>query len=120
MNACDGRGSLASFASRWDAVATASRLPFGLHARAEFEYVRAKPLGDGFVGVAVPEFRGAILRGFLDGKVTLSTEFLIANGYTGQTTEVLALPGDAAPFERVVGVPLKSYVTVSWAYRFAK
>ena len=104
----------------WDAVATANRLPFHLRARCEFEYVRAKPLGDGFVGVAVPEFRGAILRPFLEGRMTLSTEFLIATGYTGQTTEVLALPADPAPFERIVGVPLKSYVTVSWTYHFLK
>jgi hypothetical protein len=52
--------------------------------------------------------------------MTLSTEFLIATGYTGQTTEVLALPADPAPFERIVGVPLKSYVTVSWTYHFLK
>lgn len=104
----------------WDAVATENHLPFHLKARCEFEYVRAKPLGDGFVGIAVPEFRGAILRPFLEGRMTLSTEFLIASGYTGQTTEVLALPSDPAPFERVVGVPLKSYVTVSWTYHFYK
>jgi Carboxypeptidase regulatory-like domain len=105
----------------WDAVATVNRLPFHLRARCEFEYVGAKPLGDGFVGVPVPEFRGAMLRPFLDGRMTLSTEFLIAHGYTGQTTEVFALPSDATfpgPIERVVGVPLKSYVTFTWAYHF--
>jgi len=105
----------------WDAVATENQLPFRLRARAEFEYVRAKPLGDGFVGVAVPEFRGAILRPFLDGRMTLSTEFLIANGYTGQTTEVFSYPGDPSyptPIERIVGVPLKSYLTVSFTYHF--
>jgi hypothetical protein len=48
----------------------------------------------------------------------LGVNFLIANGYTGQTTEVLALPDDAAPFERVVGVRLPSYVSVSYTYRF--
>jgi hypothetical protein len=55
--------------------------------------------------------------------MTLSTEFLIAHGYTGLTTEVFAFPSDPtypAPIERVVGVPLKSYVTVSWVYRFQK
>jgi hypothetical protein len=103
----------------WDAVATVNRLPFHLRARSEFEYVRAKPLGDGFVGVPVPEFRGAILHPFLDGRMTLSAEFLIANGYTGQTIEVFALPSDTtypAPIERVVGVPLKSYITFTWSY----
>jgi hypothetical protein len=55
--------------------------------------------------------------------MTLSTEFLIAHGYTGETTEVFAFPSDTtypAPIERVVGVPLKSYVTVSWAYHFRR
>jgi hypothetical protein len=106
----------------WDAVATINRLPFHLRARSEFEYVRAKPLADGFVGVPVSEFRGAVLRPFLDGRVTLSTEFLIVSGYTGQTTEVFALPSDPAypsPIERVVGVRLKSYITFSWAYQFS-
>jgi hypothetical protein len=107
----------------WDTVVTANRLPFQLKARAEFEYVRAKPLGDGFVGVAVPEFRGAVLRPFHDGRVILSTEFLIADGYTGQTTEVFAFPTDPTfpkPVERIVGVPLKSCITFSFTYRFAK
>jgi len=107
----------------WDTVATANHLPFGLRGRCEFEYVRAKPLGDGFVGVPVPEFRGALLRSFRDGRMSLSTEFLIANGYTGQTTEVFAFPSDPtfpAPIERVVGVPLKSYITVSYTYHFSK
>jgi hypothetical protein len=44
--------------------------------------------------------------------------FLIANGYAGQTTEVLALPDPAAPFERAVGVRLPSYISVSYTYRF--
>jgi len=107
----------------WDAVATINRLPFHLRARSEFEYVRAKALGDGFTGAAVPEFRGAVLRPFFDGRMTLSTEFLIASGYTGQTTEVFAIPSDAAyprPIERVVGVPLKSHIAFSWAYHFGK
>jgi hypothetical protein len=105
----------------WDAVATVNRLPFHLRARSEFEYVRAKPLGDGFVGMPVLEFRGAILRPFLDGRMILSAEFLIAHGYTGQTTEVFAFPSDVTypdPVERIVGVPLKSYVTFAWAYHF--
>jgi hypothetical protein len=107
----------------WDTVATEDHLPWRLHARGEFEYVRAKPVGDGFVGPAVPEFRGQVLRPFMDGRMTLSTEFLIAHGYTGETTEVFAFPSDAsypAPIERVVGVPLRSYVTVSWAYHFLR
>jgi hypothetical protein len=55
--------------------------------------------------------------------MTLATEFLIASGYTDETTETCAFPSDATyptPIERVVGVPLKSYMAVSWAYHFNK
>jgi len=103
-----------------DAVGSYNQLPFHLRARGEFEFVKAKPLGDGFTGVPVTEIRGAVLRPFLEDRMSIGVNFLIAQGYTGQTTEVLALPGDPAPFERVVGVPLKSYVSVSWTYYFKK
>jgi hypothetical protein len=59
----------------------------------------------------------------MEGRMTLSTEFLIASGYSGETTEVFAFPSDPTyptPIERVVGVPIKSYVTVSWIYRFRR
>lgn len=104
----------------WDAVASENRLPFRLQARGEFEYVKAKPLGDGFTGVPVREIRGAILRPFLESRMSIGANFLLASGYTGQTTETLALPTDPAPFERIVGVPLKSYVSLSWTYYFKK
>ena len=52
--------------------------------------------------------------------MSIAANFLIASGYTGQTTEVLALPSDSLPFERVVGVPLKSYVSLSWTYYFKR
>jgi hypothetical protein len=104
----------------WDAVGSYRHLPFGLWLRGEFEYVRAKPLGDGFTGVPVTEFRGAVLKPFREETMSLAANLLVAKGYTGQTTEVLALPTDAAPFERVVGVPLKSYVSLSWTYYFRK
>jgi hypothetical protein len=101
-----------------DALATFDRLPFHLQARSESEYVGRKPLGDGFAGVANTEVRGALLRSFRQGRMDAGVNFLIARGYTGQTTEVLALPGDAGPFERAVGVRLRSYVSVSYTYRF--
>jgi len=104
----------------WDAVASENRLPFHLQARGEFEYVKAKPLGDGFVGVPVTEVRGAVLRPFLDNRMSVAANFQVASGYTGQTTETLAVPTDPSPFERVVGVPLKSYVSLSWTYYFNK
>ena len=50
--------------------------------------------------------------------MSIAANFLIASGYTGQTTEVLALPTDPLPFERVVGVPVKSYISLSWTYYF--
>jgi len=104
----------------WDVVASENHLPFRLQVRGEFEYVEAKPLGDGFIGVPVREIRGAVLRPFDENRMTVGANFLLANGYTGQTTETLALPGDPAPFERVVGVPLKSYASLSWTYYLKK
>lgn len=102
-----------------DSVGTLDRLPWGLHARAEFEEVGRKPLGDGFVSVPVRELRGALVRQF-GPRLQAGVNFLIASGYTGQTTEVLALPGEDAPFERVVGVYLPSYATVSLSYRLGR
>ncbi len=104
----------------WDAVASENHLPFRLQARAEFEFVKAKPLGDGFIGIPVTEFRGAVLRPFFQNRVSIAANFLIASGYTGQTTEALSLPTDPLPFERVVGVPLKSYISLSWTYYFKR
>jgi len=100
----------------WDAVASENHLPFHLQVRGEFEFVRAKPLGDGFVGAPVTEIRGAILRPFLENRMSLGTNFLIAHGYTGQTTETIPLQPAPCPIECVVGVPLKSYVSLSWTY----
>lgn len=104
----------------WDAVASENRLPFHLQARAEFEFVRAKPLADGFVGVPVTEVRGALLRPFLENRMSVGANFLIASGYTGQTTESIETQPAPCPVECVVGVPLKSYASVSWTYYFKK
>ena len=102
-----------------DVLGTLDRLPFGLRARAEFETVGRKPLGDGFVSVPVREFRGALARQF-GSRLEAGVNFLIASGFTGQTTEVLALPDEPAPFERVVGVRLPCYATLSLSYRFGR
>ena len=69
----------------WDAVGTIDRLPFGLRARSEFQYVGQKPLGDGFTAVPVRELRGALLRPFAEGPMSLGVNFLLASGSTGQT-----------------------------------
>jgi hypothetical protein len=104
----------------WDVVGHYERLPLGLHARGEFEYVGRKPLGDGFTGVRVREIRGALLRHLGEGRMTIGANFLLADGFTGQTLETLALPTEAAPFERIVGVPLKSYIALTWKYNFGR
>ncbi len=101
-----------------DFLGTLDRLPFHLQARGEYEEVGAKPLGDGFVSVPVKEFRGALVRPFLNGRLDAGINFMISRGYTGQTTEVLALATDPAPFERVTGVYLPSYATLTITYRF--
>ena len=100
----------------WDAVGSYNNLPFHLRARGEFEFVKAKPLGDGFVGVPVTEFRGAVIKPFLDDRMSIAVNFLIATGYTGQTVETLSYPFGTEPADRVVGVPLKSYLSLSWTY----
>jgi hypothetical protein len=52
--------------------------------------------------------------------MSVGANFLLASGYTGQTTETLAIPTDSSPLERVVGVPLKSYISLSWTYYLKK
>lgn len=103
----------------WDAVASENHLPFRLQARGEFEFVRAKPLGDGITGQPVYETRGAILRSFSDNRMSLAANFLIAHGYTGQTTETLPTQPERCPIECAVGVPLKSYVALTYTYFFS-
>lgn len=104
----------------WDFLGTMDRLPFHLLARGEYEVVGRKPLGDGFVGVPVREFRGALIRPFASKGIDVGVNFLIAGGYGGQTLETLALPGEASPFERITGLPLKSYLTASFTYHFRR
>ena len=106
-----------------DFLGTVNRLPFHLHARAEYEQVGAKPLGDGFRSVPVKELRGALARPFLNGRLDAGINFLIASGYTGQTTEVLSLPAAAEASElglaeQVAGVYLPSYISASFTYHF--
>jgi hypothetical protein len=61
-----------------------------------------------------------VLRPFLKNRMSLAANFLIAGGYTGQTTEVLSYPPDTLPVEQIVGVPLKSYISASWTCYFRK
>ena len=99
-------------------------LPFHLRARGEFEYVGAKPLGElvsgvpssEAIGVPNTEVRGAVLRTFNQGRMDLGVNFLIARGYTGQTTEQL----EPSPVMSVVGVRLHSYASSSFTYHFGR
>lgn len=104
----------------FDALGTVDRLPLHLRARGEFEYVGRKPLGDGFDSRAVGELRIAVMRSFLNEALDVGFNGLVASGYTGQTTEILALPSDPAPFERVVGVRLVSFAGASVSYHFGR
>jgi len=101
-----------------DLLGTLDHLPWRMQVRSELEYVGRKPLGDGFVSIAVKELRGALLRPIAQGRVDVGLAFMIASGYTGQTTEFLALAPDTQPSERVVGVRLPSYVAANVAYHF--
>jgi len=101
-----------------DLLGTLDQLPLRLQARGELEYVRGKPLGDGFSGVPVKELRLALFRPFADGRMSVGMNLFIAHGYTGQTTETFALPDESTPIERIVGVRLPSYVSLSYNYHF--
>src|SRR5579862_2410993 len=103
-----------------DVLGTLDRLPFHLQARAEFEEVGRKPLGDGFVSVPVREFRGALVRSFQGGKIQAGLHFQLASGYSGQTPEVPALPGESEPTERIVGVYIPSYISASFSYHVGR
>ena len=103
-----------------DALGTVDRLPWGMEARGEYEYVGEKPLGDGFRGVPVQEIRLSAQKSFGDGRWVAAVTGELANGASGQTLETFALPGEPAPFERIVGVPLQSYGSASLVYRFGR
>jgi hypothetical protein len=101
-----------------DASATIERLPYRTGAKAEYEYVGEKPLGNGFHGRPVQEIRGCITKSLDDGRWLLSANGELAGGASGQSLETFALPGEPTPFERVVGVPLRSTVSLALRYQF--
>jgi hypothetical protein len=119
----------------FDLLGTIQKLPFRLQARGEFEYVGTKPLGTGCnptspnaecTGTPVKEFRGAVVRPFLNGRMDAGVNFLIARGYTGQTTENFCqttnVPTECNPsdVQEVVGVRMPSYASLSITYRFGR
>jgi hypothetical protein len=81
----------------FDALSTLDKLPAGLHARGEYEFVGHKFLDAGiplhpdqYEAIPVGEVRLAVVRPFLDGRLELGANGMVARGYTGQTTETLA------------------------------
>ena len=138
----------------FDVTMTADRLPLGLHARSEYEYVGHKFLDSGnpqhpgqYEAIPVGETRIAVVRPFLNGRLELGVNSLLARGYTGQTTETFdpnwsitssstSLPYcaqgsgpsgqpndfDCGTVERTVGIRMVSWVggSVSWRFNPAK
>jgi hypothetical protein len=135
-----------------DFTGTYQKLPFHLQAKGELEYVGSKVVGNGCsessymsgdpnalnyycLGVPNKEFRLAVSRPFLEGRLNVGVNTLIATGWTGQTTENFALasvygPGKVGigpdglvpgnPVNEVVGVRIPSYASVSITYRFGQ
>ncbi len=133
-----------------DAMGTYDKLPFHLEAKGEFEYVGRKVVGQGCseasylsgdpnalsyycTGAPNKEFRFAASRPFLEGRINLGVNTMMASGWTGQTTEnfasvVVFAPGAvglggnglvaANPVNEVVGVRIPSYASVSLTYHF--
>jgi uncharacterized protein involved in tellurium resistance len=108
-----------------DLLGTVQKLPWHLQARGEFEFVGTKPLGTGCYpnnpnaecsGVPVKEFRGAVVRPFKNDRLTIGVNFLIASGYTGQTTENF-YPSEV---QEIVGVRIPSYASMTLTYRFGR
>jgi hypothetical protein len=121
---------------------TYQKLPFHLQAKGEFEYVGRKVVGNGCnesnpgdltsycLGVPNKEFRLAVARPFLEGRVNVGVNMMLARGFTGQTTENFAtdyrpgyvgpLPVPDNPIAEVVGVRIPSYASVSFTYRFGR
>lgn len=106
----------------FDLLGTIQKLPFHLQARGEFEYVGAKPLGVGCLplltqqctGVGVKEIRGALVRPFLNGHFDAGINFLVASGFTGQTTENFY----PSVIQEVVGVRIPAYASIMLTYHF--
>ena len=124
----------------FDGFATLDRLPMGLRARSEYEYVGHKLLdAGGFEAIPVGETRIALVRPFLNRQLELGASGFLGRGYTGQTTETFApnwQPGmtpycvggvngiandfDCGTLEQSVGVRMVSWVGASISWKFGQ
>jgi hypothetical protein len=133
-----------------DLVGTYQKLPF--HLQAEFDYVGRKVVGNGCgetaylsgdpnalnyycFGVANKEFRLAVARLFLEGRLNVGVKMMMASDWTGQTSENFAIAGvngpgkvglgsnglvPANPVSEVVEVRIPSYASANITYRFGR
>ncbi len=130
----------------FDTLATMDRLPWGLHARGEYEYVGHKQLDVGnaqhpsaYEAIPMGETRLAVVRPFLNGRLEVGANGMLARGYTGQTTESFnpgwrlgtipyCAPGsgpsgarndfDCGANQQSVGIRMVSWVGASVSWRF--
>ena len=97
----------------FDGLVTLDKVPLGFHARGEYEYVGHKILDAGnsqnswqqLEAIPVGETRLAVVRNFLDGRLELAANGLLARGYTGQTTETIAPLASGAPWQVGDSIP---------------
>ena len=132
----------------FDGLSTLDRLPLGLHARGEYEYVGHKRLDLGnsqhpeaYEAIPVGEVRLAVVRPLLNGRLELGANGMLARGYTGQTTETFspawqlgAVPScamgsgpsgalndfDCGTNEQAVGIRMVSWIGGSISWRFTQ
>jgi hypothetical protein len=99
--------------SIFDFLTTLDKLPFGLHMRGEYEYVGHKILDAAnsqngerqLEAIPVSETRLALVRRFLNGRLELGANGMLARGYTGQTTETIAPLSSGAAWQVGDGIP---------------
>jgi hypothetical protein len=97
----------------FDGLVTLDKLPLGLHARGEYEYVGHKLLDTAnasnnytqFEAIPIGETRLALVRTFIDGRLELGANGMLARGYTGQTTETIAPLASGTPWQVGDGIP---------------
>jgi hypothetical protein len=97
----------------FDGLVTLDKLPLGLHMRGEYEYVGHKILDAAnsqngekqLEAIPVGETRLALVRTFLDGRLEVGANGMLARGYSGQTTETIAPLASGAPWQAGDGIP---------------